>query len=59
MARRSRLVLMDMDGGVDDVMALALLLTIPAVEVAGVLVTPADCYLEPALSATRKLLALL
>jgi purine nucleosidase len=58
MSPPSRLVLMDMDGGVDDLMALALLLTIPDVEVIGVLVTPADCYLEPALSATRKLLAL-
>ncbi|GBD08249.1 Pyrimidine-specific ribonucleoside hydrolase RihA [Candidatus Thermoflexus japonica] len=52
-----RPVLMDMDGGIDDFMALALLLTIPHVEVIGVLVTPADCYLEPALSAARKLLA--
>ncbi|HXF69479.1 MAG TPA: nucleoside hydrolase [Thermoflexus sp.] len=54
-----RAVLMDMDGGVDDFMALALLLTLPHIEVIGVLVTPADCYLEPALSAARKLLALL
>ncbi len=59
MSEPSRLVLMDMDGGIDDFMALALLMTLPRIEVVGVLVTPADCYLEPALSAARKLLALL
>ncbi len=50
-------VLMDHDGGVDDLLSLALLLTMPHVEVVGVAVTPADCYLDAALDATTKLLA--
>ncbi|MCO6452205.1 MAG: nucleoside hydrolase [Caldilineales bacterium] len=54
-----RLVILDHDGGVDDYISLLLLLTFPDVEVLGVTVTPADCYLRPALSATRKLLALM
>ncbi len=55
MTRKS--VLMDHDGGVDDLLSLALLLTMPHVEVVGVAVTPADCYLDAALDATTKLLA--
>lgn len=51
-------VLMDHDGGVDDYLALLLLLTMDHVDVLGVVVTPADCYIEPAVSATRKILDL-
>ena len=52
------LVLMDHDGGVDDYLALLLLLTIEHVELLGVVVTPADCYAQPAVSVTRKILDL-
>lgn len=51
-------VFVDHDGGMpDDYLALALVLTMPHVKVIGVAVTPADSYLEPALSATRKILS--
>ncbi|ERN42201.1 Inosine-uridine nucleoside N-ribohydrolase [Rubidibacter lacunae KORDI 51-2] len=51
-----QLVLMDHDGAVDDFLALTLLLRMPSVELLGVVVTPADCYIGAALSVTRKLL---
>lgn len=47
---------MDHDGGVDDYLATALLMTMGHLEPAGVVVTPADCYIKAAVSATRKLL---
>ena len=53
------LVLMDHDGGVDDYLSTALLLTMQHLEVLGIVVTPADCYIQPAVNATRKLLDLL
>jgi purine nucleosidase len=53
------LVIHDHDGGVDDYLSLALLCTMPQVEVYGVAVTPADCCIRPAVSVTRKLLDLL
>ncbi len=46
------------DGGVDDYIALALLLTMPHIDVRAIVVTPADCYIKPAVSATRKILDL-
>ena len=52
-------VLLDHDGGVDDYLATALLMTMADVEPLGVVVTPADCYIKAAVSATRKLLDLL
>jgi len=52
-------VLFDHDGGVDDFLSLLLLLTMPEVELLGVSITPADCYAEPALETTSKLLRLL
>jgi purine nucleosidase len=52
-------VLFDHDGGVDDFLSLLLLLTMPEVELVGVSITPADCYPEPALETTTKLLHLL
>jgi len=53
------LVLMDHDGGVDDYLSTALLLTMEHLKVLGIVVTPADCYIEPAIGATRKLLDLM
>ncbi|MGI8503565.1 MAG: nucleoside hydrolase [Hassallia sp.] len=54
-----QLVLMDHDGGVDDYLATMLLMTMDHIELLGVVVTPADCYGEPAVSATRKILDLM
>ena len=54
-----QLVLMDHDGGVDDYLATMLLLTMDRVELLGIVVTPADCYVQPAVSATRKILDLM
>ena len=42
------------DGGVDDYLSTVLLMTMEHVRVLGIAVTPADCYIEPAVSATRK-----
>jgi purine nucleosidase len=53
------LVLMDHDGGVDDYLSTALLLTMAHLKVLGIVVTPADCYIQPAVAATRKLLDLM
>jgi purine nucleosidase len=50
---------MNHDGGVDDYLATALLMTMEHVEPLGVVVTPADCYINAAVGATRKLLDLL
>ncbi|HRE29758.1 MAG TPA: nucleoside hydrolase [Anaerolineales bacterium] len=47
------------DGGVDDYLSILLLMTMPDVEVLGIAVTDADCYIEPAVSATRKILDLM
>lgn len=44
------------DGGVDDLVSLLLLLQMPDVHLTGVGVIGADCYLEPALSASRKII---
>ncbi|MGK3985905.1 nucleoside hydrolase [Sorangium sp. So ce136] len=52
-------VLMDHDGGIDDFLATLLLMTMDHVDVLGVVVTPADCYIGPAVSATRKILDLM
>lgn len=54
-----QLVLMDHDGGVDDYLATMLLMTMPHIQPLGVVITPADCYAEPAVSATRKILDLM
>lgn len=51
-----RKVYLNHDGGVDDLVALFLLLQMEDVEVTGVGVTPADCYVEPAVSASRKII---
>ncbi|KOP28199.1 nucleoside hydrolase [Hapalosiphon sp. MRB220] len=54
-----QLVLMDHDGGVDDYLATMLLMTMDHIQLLGVVVTPADCYIQPAVSATRKILDLM
>jgi purine nucleosidase len=53
------LVLMDHDGGVDDYLSTMLLLTYTHVELLGIVVTPADCYVNSAVGATRKILDLM
>ena len=53
------LVLMSHDGGVDDYLSVILLMTMDHRQVIGVSVTPADCYIKPAVSATRKILELM
>ena len=54
-----KLVLMDHDGGLDDFLAMMLLMTMVEVEPIGVVVTPADCYANAAVSVTRKILDLM
>lgn len=49
-------VYLNHDGGVDDLVSLFLLLQMKEVELIGVGVIPADCYLEPAVSASRKII---
>lgn len=65
MTKRSRneplnLVILDHDGGVDDLVALALLLTQPEnVRVVGCVVTDADCYVDHAHSVSGKLASMM
>lgn len=47
------------DGGVDDYLSIILLMTMEHVRPLGVVVTPADCYIEPAVNATRKIMDLM
>ncbi|MDW7692225.1 nucleoside hydrolase [Flammeovirgaceae bacterium SG7u.111] len=54
-----KLVFMDHDGGIDDLLSLLLLLTIDEIELIGVSITPADCYLEPGVESSYKLLQLM
>jgi purine nucleosidase len=54
-----KLILMDHDGAIDDLLSQLLVLTMPDAELIGVTVTPADCYIEPALESTYKLLQLM
>ena len=57
MARK--LVLMDHDGAIDDFLSLVLLMTMEEVEPIGIVVTPADCYIEAATNVSRKILDLM
>src|SRR6185436_17215479 len=52
-------VYFDNDAGVDDLLSVILLLGMNQVEVLGIGVTPADCYLETGLEATLKILQML
>jgi purine nucleosidase len=56
---RRKSVLFSHDGGLDDYLCVILLLTMEDVDLAGIVVTPADCYIEPAVSATRKIMDLM
>lgn len=49
-------MLFDHDGGVDDLLSLMMLLAMPHIDMAGIVVTPADCFLGPATSASLKIL---
>lgn len=51
-------VLFDHDGSADDFLSMLLLLTMEAVDLQGVSITPADCYVEQAVETTLKLLLL-
>ncbi|RDV27468.1 nucleoside hydrolase [Alteromonas aestuariivivens] len=53
-----RKVIFDHDGGIDDLLSLILLLSLPTVDLQGVSITPADCYADDALTSTLKLLTL-
>ena len=53
------LVLFDHDGGVDDYLSILLLMSYDHLEVGGIVVTPADCFVHSAVGATRKILDLL
>lgn len=55
---KNRTVLFDHDGGVDDLLSLMMLLAMPHINLSGVVVTPADCFLRPAVSAAQKILRL-
>jgi len=50
---------MDHDGAIDDLLSQLLLLTIENVELLGINVTPADCFLGPGMESTYKLLQLI
>ena len=47
---------MDHDGAIDDFLSLILLMTMTEVEPVGIVVTPADCYIEAAVRVSRKIL---
>ena len=51
-----KLVLMDHDGAIDDFLSSILLITMSEVELLGIVVTPADCYIDAAVSVSRKIL---
>lgn len=51
-------IIFDHDGGVDDLLSLMLLLTMDHIELIGVTITPADCFLSDATVSTLKLLAM-
>lgn len=51
-----RKVYLNHDGGVDDLVTLFLMLQMKEVEMVGVGVIPADCYLEPAVLASQKII---
>ncbi|MED1740144.1 nucleoside hydrolase [Bacillus swezeyi] len=51
-----KLVYFNHDGGVDDLVSLFLLLQMEDVKLIGTSVIPGDCYLEPALGASRKII---
>jgi purine nucleosidase len=54
----NELVFMEHDGAIDDILSQLLLLTMENKEVIGINVTAADCFIEPALESTYKILQL-
>ncbi len=54
-----KLVLMDHDGAIDDFLSVMILMTMEEVETVGIVVTPADCYPQAAVSVSRKILDLM
>lgn len=54
--KQKKLVFMEHDGAIDDILSQLLLLTMDNIELIGVNVTPADCFLEPAIESTYKIL---
>jgi purine nucleosidase len=52
-------VLFSHDGGLDDYLCVMLLMTMEHVDTLGIVVTEADCYIDPAVGATRKILDLM
>ncbi|MEO0725564.1 MAG: nucleoside hydrolase [Bacteroidota bacterium] len=53
-----KLVFMEHDGAIDDLLSQMLVHTMDDVELIGVNVTPADCFIEPAIESVYKLLKL-
>ena len=52
-----KLVFMEHDGAIDDLLSQMLVHTMDDVELIGVNVTPADCFIEPAIESVYKLLS--
>lgn len=52
-------VFMDHDGAIDDLLSQLLLMTMSDIEIIGINVCPADCFIEPGLESTYKLLQLM
>lgn len=50
-------VLFSHDGGVDDYLCVILLTTLSHIDLLGIVVTPADCYIEPEWAHMRGLIA--
>jgi purine nucleosidase len=55
---RKRTVIFDHDGNPDDIVSLMLVLGMPNIDLIGVSITPADCYIEDAVDLTLKVLSL-
>ena len=51
-------VIFDHDGGIDDLISLMLLLTMERIDLLGITITPADCFIEEATETTLKILSL-
>lgn len=51
-------VIFDHDGGIDDLLSIMLLLAMDHIELLGITITPADCFLEDATESTLKILSL-
>ena len=51
-----RKIYFDMDGNIDDIVCLLLLLFFPNIELVGVAITPGDCDIPPAMEAVSKII---